>query len=197
MNDSLDTTVPTPPFSPLDRWAEVRVAGRVTRYARRGSGAPIIVLQAPDAAADHARALWPALADALAAGGRVLLPEVPAPDARPDPVERPIPADIPGFLEWIRGFLDGLGLPPATVIAAEPYCLPALELALLEPERLAGLVLVPERGAAETGLTGGLTTTTAAGEAVRLLVVRRDCPAAEAVPLVARFVAGPCPPPEG
>jgi hypothetical protein len=163
-------------MAPADRWAEVRAADRVTRYVRRGSGAPAVVLQAPHGAHPPA-ALWPGLADALAAGCRVILPEAPPPDA--------------GFATWIRSFLDGLGLPPATLVAAEPYCLPSLELALLDPERLAGLVLVPRGGGAETGLTGALAT--AAPDAVPLLVVRGDCPEAEALPLVAGFAAGTTP----
>src|SRR5687768_15632554 len=65
VSHSIHTTAPAP-MAPADRWAEVRAADRVTRYVRRGSGAPAVVLQAPDGA--HApAALWPGLADALAA----------------------------------------------------------------------------------------------------------------------------------
>ena len=128
------------------------MAGYVTRYVRRGVGRPVVVL---GTAAD---AVWPELVDAIAARHRLFLPEVPAQEA--------------GFVSWFRGFLDGVGLVTVTVIAAGDCCLPAVELALLDAERLDRLVLVPGGGAEETGLLGMLGTV-AKSDAVPVLVLRR------------------------
>jgi hypothetical protein len=147
------------------------VAERVTRYVRRGAGHPVLVLR--DEADDSP--LWPALVDTLAQRYRVILPESPDGDA--------------GWMAWIRGFIDGVGCLPVTLIAAGEFCPPALELALLDPDRLARLVLVPCGGAEETGLTGALATQPRS-RALPVLVVRRESPAADAVALVERFVAG-------
>jgi hypothetical protein len=171
VSDTLNLPAATAP-SP-NRWAEVRVAEQVTRYVRRGVGHPVVVLRAGAGDAE----LWPALVETMiAAHCRVILPEVPDAAA--------------GFASWIRGFLDGVGLPPITLIAVGHFCVPALELALLDAERLARLVLVPCGRAEETGLAGALSTTARAGSPLPILVVRRECPATEALALVERFVAG-------
>lgn len=167
MSDSLLPTVP-PPF---DRSAEVRVDGHVTRYVRRGAGQPVVVLRGSD---DDA-GLWPGLVETIAARCRVILPEAPG-------------AGIE-FVSWMRGFLDGIGLPPATLVAVGDYCVPALELALLDTERLTRIVLVPFGAAGETGLNGALRVT-AQTAGLPALVVQRECPPAEAQRLVERFILG-------
>jgi pimeloyl-ACP methyl ester carboxylesterase len=184
VNDTFDTSASLPTAAPPASAAtdsglrppafccEVRVAGRVTRYGRRGHGRPVLLLRDVDDPRDD---LWPGLLDAVAAHRRVFLPE-------PPPVES-------GFVGWIRGFLDGVGLPPVTLIATNRYCLPAFELALLDPDRLTGLVLVPRGREEDTGLTGALGGTAARDDGVPVLVVRRDAPAAAALPLVEEFVA--------
>ena len=172
MSDPLRLPAATPALTPSpDRWAQVRVAERVTRYVRRGAGHPVLLLRAQG---DDCP-LWPALVDALAARCRVILPEAPE-------------ADV-GFASWIRGFVDGVGCLPVTLIAAGEFSLPALELALLDVDRLARLVLMPCGDAEEAGLTGVLATRPRP-RALPVLVVRRECPAAHAVALVERFVAG-------
>jgi hypothetical protein len=153
----------------------VRVAEHVTRYVRRGVGRPVVVLRTGE---EDNSELWPELVDTLAARCRVILPEAPGANA--------------GFVSWMRGFLEGVGLLPVTLIAAGPFCVPALEFALLDQERLVGLVLVPHGRAEETGLSGALGTA-AQTRALPVLVVRRECPAAAALALVERLLAGGAP----
>jgi hypothetical protein len=143
------------------------------RYRRSGSGRAVLVL-----CAGCAEPLWPELAGALAARFRLIVPEVPR------------GADVAA---WLAHFLEGLGAAGVTVVAADGFCLPALELALLGADQVARVVLVPGRedGDGEAALDGvlGVALGTSAG-AVPLLVVRRGLPAGEALPAVTRFLAG-------
>ena len=150
------------------------MAERVTRYLRRGAGHPVLLLREQG----DESPLWPALVDALAAHHRVIVPETPDGDV--------------GWGAWIRGFIDGVGCLPVTLIAGGEFCLPALELALLDTGRLARLVLVPCGGAEETGLTGALATQPRA-RALPVLVVRRESPVAEALALIEGFIAAKTP----
>jgi hypothetical protein len=75
------------------------------------------------------------------------------------------------------------------VVAADPFCIPALELALLDADQVARVVLVPGGEAGETGLDGALATTTRASS-ISLLVVRRGLSASDALPIVTRFLDG-------
>ena len=152
-----------------ERRAEVRVAGYVTRYVRRGVGRPVVLLAPPS----ETDALRPELLDAIAAHHRLVLPELPVHEA--------------GFSSWLRGFLDGVGLPLVSLIAAGSCCLPAVELALLDPERFERLVLVPDGCAEVTGLMGMLGTEGRPGT-LPVLVLRRAAPAADALQLVEPFL---------
>ena len=166
--------MPNPSILPLRHdpaWSEVRAHDHVMRYRRSGVGQAVLLLRSDDGA----DALWPELGDVLAAHFRVILPEVPA--------------DGADVAAWLADFLEGLGVARVAVLAAEQLCLPALELALLDADQVARVVLVPGGRAEETGLDGALATRTR-GAAVPLLVVRRGLPAAEALPLVMRFLAG-------
>ena len=157
-----------------DSFAQVRSADYTTRYIRVGAGQPVVIV---DATMDSG-ALWPELIGRLADAGRVILPEVQGGHDR--------------FTAWLRSFLDGMGLPPVTLIATGDLCLSALEFALLEPERVRRLVLVPAGSAEETGLTSVITPTLGVSS-VSMLVVRRDCASADAIPLIARFLRGETP----
>lgn len=150
-----------------DAWSEVRAHDRVVRYHRLGAGRPVVVLGWGAGPAD----VWPELVPHIAAGHRAILPDAPAPDA--------------AFAAWLRGFLEGIGAPSVSLVAAGAYCIAALEFAL-RGEGVERLVVAPCGEADETGLDGGLTM--ASGEAVPLLVVRRGVPAADALPLIARFL---------
>jgi pimeloyl-ACP methyl ester carboxylesterase len=157
-----------------DSFAQVRSADYTTRYIRVGAGQPVVIV---DVAMD-AGALWPELVSRLADAGRVILPEVQGSSDR--------------FSAWLRSFLDGMGLPPVTLVATSELCLSALEFALLEPERVKRLILVPGGRAEETGLTSIMTPSTGVSS-VTMLVVRRDFPAGEAIPLIERFLRGEMP----
>lgn len=156
----------------LGGWSEVRAADHVTRYMRFGSGtgAPVIVLIPGSADAN----IWPEVFEALAAGRRVYVPDLPDADGY--------------FAPRLGAFLDGLGLSTATLVAPGSFCVPALEFALLAPDRLKGLVLIPRGNAEETGLTGTLATSTPLRE-ISVLLVRRETAVAEAVKVIDGFVA--------
>jgi pimeloyl-ACP methyl ester carboxylesterase len=154
-------------------WSEVRAADHVTRYMRfgSGSGAPVVILTPGTADAN----IWPEVFEALSADRRVLIPDLP---------------DAEGcFAPRLTAFLDGLGLSSVTLVAPGSFCVPALEFALLEPDRLNRLVLVPRGGAEETGLAGTLATSASSRETA-VLLVRRQTPVTDAVQLVTGFVAG-------
>ena len=155
--------------APLVSLAEVRAHDQVMRYQRSGVGRPLVLLRSaavPDA-------LWPELDEQLVARFRVFTPELP-PDC----------ADVAA---WVKDFLEGVGLDRVTIVAADPCCLAALELALLGAQQIERLVLVPGGLAGETGLDGTLATTYQ-GVPVPLLVVRRGLSAAEALPLFQQFL---------
>lgn len=135
-----------------------------------GTGVPVIILVPGTAEAN----IWPELFEALGAGRRVYVPDMP---------------DVEGsFAARMSAFLDGLGLSAATLVAPGSFCVPALEFALLAPDRLKGLVLIPRGRAEETGLTGTLAGSTPTRD-VAVLLVRRETAADKAVELVDAFVA--------
>lgn len=149
--------------------AEVRAHDQVMRYHRAGAGRPLVLLRSaagPDA-------LWPELEEQLVARFRVFTPE--------------LPADCEDVAGWVKDFLEGVGLDRVVVVAADPCCLSALELALLGAAQIERLVLVPGGLTGETGLDGTLGTTYE-GVPVPLLVVRRGLSAAEALPLLRHFL---------
>lgn len=152
-------------------FAEVRAHDQVMRYRRAGAGRPLLVL-CPALDPD---ALWPELETSLAGKFRVLTPDVPA--------------ACDDVASWLAGFLEGVGLDRAALVAADGCCLAALELALLGCDQVERLVLVPAGGAGETGLDGTLATS-AAGVSVPLLIVRRALPAREAIPMLTQFLEG-------
>jgi pimeloyl-ACP methyl ester carboxylesterase len=162
---------------PFGNCAQVRAADHVTRYTRCGSGHPVLLLYPiePDVAEAECAAIWADLVDRLAQHRRVIVPEIPTTGSR--------------FATWLRGFIDGIGLPALTLVAAGPACMPALEFVLTDPERVERLVLIPVGGAEETGLVAVLTPVVGAA-AIPMMVVRRDQPAGDAVAVVERFLGG-------
>ena len=170
---------------PFGNCAQVRAADHVTRYARCGTGRPVLLLVAAacgiadgavtcDAFDGDDAALWMDLLDRVAQHHRVILPEIPTTGLR--------------FAAWLRGFIDGMGLPPLTLVAAGPTCMPALEFVLTDPERVERLVLIPVGGAEETGLAAVLTPVAGAAT-IPMIVVRRDHPTDDAIDVVERFLA--------
>lgn len=94
--------------------AEVRAHGRVMRYRRLGAGPPLVLLGPGEGA------------DAWATQFRVIVPELPGPEE-----------DLGA---WLTAFLEGLGTPGVTVVAAEPFYAAARELALADPDRVREVV---------------------------------------------------------
>src|SRR4051812_23305071 len=159
------STHPAPPVS----LAEVRAHDQVMRYHRAGVGRPLVLLRTA-ASPDE---LWPELEEQLVARFRVFTPE--------------LPPDCEDVAAWVKDFLEGVGLDRVVVVATDPCCLSALELALLGVHQIERLVLVPGGLAGETGLDGTLATTYQ-GVPVPLLVVRRGLSAAEAIPMLRDFL---------
>ena len=151
--------------------AEVCAHDHVMRYRRCGVGRALLVL-------DDARGadpLWPELVDAMAARRRLVAPDVSA-------------GAMTG--RWLADFLEGLGIACVDVVATDACCIAALELALLHPDRVTALVLLPAGGADPMTLDGTLAAGTVAAP-VPLLVARR-APGTDAVlPLVSRLLDGP------
>jgi pimeloyl-ACP methyl ester carboxylesterase len=164
----------SPAVRPTESWAEVRAHDHVMRYHRSGVGPPILVLRT-HGSADGAEPLWPELLAALTLDYRLIVPDMPATGQ-----------DVAA---WLTDFLEGLGLAGVGVIAADRFCIAALELALLGLDQVARVVLVADGRAGEPGLDGALATTTRAAS-VPLLVVRRERSTGEVLPLVTRFLAG-------
>lgn len=158
------------PTARLETTAEVRAKHSVTRYRRVGSGNPVILLDS----GDGPDRLWPQLDAALSECCRLLVPEPP-----------PSGTDVTA---WLTCFLDGLGLERAALVAADRFCLPMLELALLDGDRVERLVLVAEGEGGHAGLAGRLGTP--ASRKVPLLFLRRAQPSREAVNLVTGFLVG-------
>jgi hypothetical protein len=154
---------PAPMPKPSFAEAEVRAHNRVIRYRRTGVGRAVLLLHCPD----YSEPLWPELIEALGAGFRLIVPDLPAPHA-----------DVVG---WLGDFLEGLGMSSVRILAADRFCMPALELTLLDPDQVARVVLVLASGSLETAMRQ---------PTVPILVVRRSQPADDVLPLVTGFLGG-------
>jgi hypothetical protein len=108
----------------LGPFAEVRVGEHVTRYVRRGSGSPIVLLAA-DIEADP---IWGPLVDTLGPSHRLFIPE---------PQQNGTQS-----LACLRGFIEGVGLSGITIVAGGASAAPALELAIGDDFTVHKLVLI-------------------------------------------------------
>lgn len=100
-------------------------------YFQTGRGRPILLLHDVDGLMHRA-----SLIARLAQAHRLIVPDLPAADfgaAR----EKPQAA-------WLSDLLDALGFDDVTVIADADHAMPALRIALTEPERVARLVLLTD-----------------------------------------------------
>ena len=138
------------------------------RYRRSGGGLPVVVLGSPG---DPER-LWPGLHEALASRFRLIVPELPRCDS-----------DVAA---WLSAFLEGLGSTEVRVVASSEFCVPALELAAGDVDRIARVVLVVGGNAGGAELDGKAAGV-ARPAAVPLLVVPSGAPAKDAVALVVGF----------
>ncbi|MHB1327857.1 MAG: alpha/beta fold hydrolase [Gemmatimonadales bacterium] len=104
--------------------AVVRAGNTATEYVRSGSGRPVILLTQ----AANPLPLWNAVIEAVAERYRLIAPDV-----------------TPGtddFAVWLGQFLDGLGLTRVLVLADGPMSAPAIGYAMLDPDRVARLIVI-------------------------------------------------------
>lgn len=156
------------PRSP-DSHGECRARGHVVRYRRSGAGRPLLLLHSPE----RSPPLWPEVLEVLRSGFRLVVP---------DPPPRGTEAEA-----WLSALLDGLGLSGVTVVAFDEFCIAALERALLEPDRVARVVMVV-RGRGSEAVVAGSIDSIPRLASVPLLVLRHDRSAAEVLPVVASFL---------
>lgn len=125
VSDLLDLCTPNATWH-LGPCAEVRVGDHVTRYIRRGTG-PSVVLVGPDTSANPT---WAPLVEHLAPNHRIVVPQLP-------------PADV-DVVAWLRGFMEGLGLTGAVVIAGNGSSSAALDLAASDDYLVRKVVVMPD-----------------------------------------------------
>jgi pimeloyl-ACP methyl ester carboxylesterase len=109
--------------------ATVCEGGHETAYRRAGRGEPVVLLAIPGSVAATS------LFDALARQHRVYAPLLPERVADGNGEQR-------GIATRLRGFLDALGVMRTAIVADESAGASAVALAVLEPFRIARLVLV-------------------------------------------------------
>ena len=153
-----------------ESWAEVRAHDTVMRYRRWGVGRALLILRSPI----DADPLWSELLDALRATHRLIVPEPPAADA-----------DVAA---WLAGFLEGLGTATVRLLAADRFCVPALELALRQSDQIARIVLVSP-GPATPDAGRGAIATAMGRSPVPILVVRHGGKSEDAIALMTEFLA--------
>lgn len=118
------------PVHPIETThATVCEGGFETEYRRAGRGEPVVLLASPGSAASVS------LFDALARHHRVYSPLLPQRVENGDGQHR-------GIATRLRGFLDALGVTRTAIVADESAGAAAIALAVLEPFRVARLVLV-------------------------------------------------------
>ena len=150
-------------------WAEVRAHDRVVRYRRSGAGPAVLLLQPASAVTP----IWPELLERIANGTRLIVPDPPANDLDPE--------------AWLSALFEGLGVRNITVVATEGFCIAALERALLSPEQIARMIMVCSGRGSESAIDGKLGAP-AQMAAVPFLVLRRDRPVSEILPVVEAFL---------
>jgi hypothetical protein len=107
--------------------AEVRVGEHVTRYVRRGSG-PSVVLLCAEA---ESSPVWKSLVEWLGSSYRITVPQAPS--------------DGTDASEWLRGFIEGLGLSAFVLFAGAEFRAAALDLASADDLTVHKLVLLPDQ----------------------------------------------------
>jgi hypothetical protein len=141
-------------------WAEIRAHDRVTRYRRRGSGRPVLLLcDSPDSP------LWELLLNALSECYRVIIPEFAQPGAE-------------GSFR-LADFLEGLGCRAVSVIADAALASAALAVALGGCDQIARVIIVAD---------APLAIDQGAADVVPTLVIVRHHSSAQMLTLVRDFL---------
>ena len=169
MSDFLDYCAATATWT-TGKCAEVRVGDHVTRYVRRGSGSPVVVVGAN---ADQ-NVVWAPLVDALAGNHRLIIPQLPRSE--------------PDVASWLRSFIEGIGLSSVVLIAGMNAEGPAIALAAADDFTVRKLVLVGV-GESNDGKGTSLDSEASVPDPSRTLRVPTDWHPDEAVERVQRFVA--------
>ena len=139
--------------------AEVRVGEHVTRYVRRGSG-PGAVLLGPEL---ERGPMWRSIVEWLRSSYRITIPQAPS-----DGIDTG---------EWLRGFIEGLGLTAFVLFADGEFRAAALELTSADDFTVRKLVLLPDQGS-PVGPSSS-----------RVLWIRPEWPPGEALGHVEKFLS--------
>ena len=107
--------------------AEVRVGDHVTRYVRRGSGPSAVLLGAES----ESSPMWRSLVEWLGSSYRITIPQAPS--------------DGTDASEWLRGFIEGLGLSAFVLFASPEFRAAALDLATVDDLTVHKLVLLADK----------------------------------------------------
>jgi pimeloyl-ACP methyl ester carboxylesterase len=151
--------------------AVVRAGNTVTSYERSGAGHPVLLLVGPDA--EIATPFWLAIRKAIGAQFRLVVPD-------------PTPS-VSDLGEWLGGFLDGLGVEGASLVADERVGVAVIGFALLAPDRVSRLVLVSSNCPDVPNLDGAVGDRATSHP---LLVVRAQGDPEVVAESVVRFLAG-------
>ena len=169
MSDLLDYCATTAIWT-SGKCCEVRVGDHVTRYVRRGSGSPVVVVGAN---ADR-NGVWAPLVDALAGSHRLVIPQLP-------------PSE-PDMASWLRSFIEGVGLSSVALIAGGRTQTEAISLAAGDDFTIRKLVLVGD--SESIGANGAsLDSKASTSDSSRTLRVLANWQPGEAVERVQRFIA--------
>lgn len=155
-------------------WAVLQAGDRQTRYLRVGKGTPVVLLPSQVRSAEF----WTSVTDHLSERHRVMMPDFPWHPSV--------------FGEWFRSFLDGLGVPAVSLVVAEEFALAALECALLEPEMVNHVVVIPDQGPDQGALEGHLSATHNLAQ-IPVLILRPGASDRDAVVLLRAFLSSPRP----
>ena len=162
------TNTPSADALPPELRAEVCANDRIMHYRRSGAGLPILLMFAAPATTP----LTDELTRVLATKFRLIVPEMPL-GINPT--------------DWIAEFLEGIGLTAVTLIAAGPFCMAAIELALRDDDQVSRLALIPD-GEADDSMHDEAVLTTFGPAQIPAIIVRPDLEARDSAAIIMRFV---------
>lgn len=137
--------------------AAVRAGSRLTEYLRSGNGRPVVLL----AAGGVTVAPWDTLMSRLATRFRTIVPERVRGDA--------------DAAVWLRRFVEGLGLRHISLVTEDDLSVPAIGLALADPDRVERVIVLSRCCADDDSLEGVLASIRGPGERP-LRIIARDQP---------------------